>query len=190
MSRFQIRPAEARDLPAIQAIYAYSVLNETASYEITPPDLEQMRGRFEALVSLDFPWLVAEDGSGTIGGYAYAAPYKPRPAYQWLVEDSIYLAQDMRGRGLGSLLLGELISICETAGIRQMLAVIGGRAAASIALHQKHGFKQCGLIEASGYKHGRWLDTVLMQRSLGDGSKSDPPPAQRIVDGAPGFVKR
>ena len=190
MSEFEIRPTVAGDLPVIQSIYAFSVLNETASYEITPPSLDEMRGRFETLTKLDFPWLVAVDGAGTIGGFAYAAPYKPRPAYQWLVEDSIYLAQDMRGKGLGSLLLAELIGNCEQAGIRQMLAVIGGAAAASVALHRKHGFEQCGFIKASGHKHGRWLDTVLMQRSLGEGSQSEPQPAQRLVGGAPGFFKR
>lgn len=189
MSQFEIRTAESGDLAAIQSIYAFSVLNETASYELVPPGLDEMRGRYMVLRKLDYPWLVAVDSAGAVCGYAYAAPYKTRPAYQWLVEDSIYLAENARGRGLGSLLLGRLIGVCEEAGIRQMLAVIGGAAEASVALHRKHGFEQCGFIKASGHKHGRWLDTVLMQRALGPGATADPAPPTRHVDGAPGFFK-
>lgn len=174
-SDFILRPTEAPDLPAVTAIYAEAVRNGTASYEIEPPDLEEMTRRWRALVAGRYPHLVAVR-DGTVLGYAYAGPYRPRPAYRYSVEDSIYVAPDAQGSGIGRALLGELIAISERLGFRQMIAVIGGGAEhpASVGLHLALGFRQIGVIEASGFKHGRWLDTVLMQRPLGPGKATLP----------------
>ena len=172
---FLIRPTEENDLPAIAAIYADAVLSGTASYELEPPSEVEMTRRWRELVSKGFPHVVAIGDSGVLG-YAYAGPYRPRPAYRFSVEDSIYIAPAARGRGLGRALLGELIAICEASGFRQMIAVIGGGTEhpASVGLHKTLGFREIGVIEGSGFKHGRWLDTVLMQRPLGAGKTSLP----------------
>ncbi len=171
---FLIRPTEAGDIPAITAIYAEAVLTGTASYEIEPPDGAEMTRRWCELVSKGFPHLVAFGDS--VLGYAYAGPYRPRPAYRFSVEDSIYVAPQAQRRGVGKALLGRLIATCEEKGYRQMIAVIGGglEHPGSVGLHESHGFRRIGIIEGSGFKHGRWLDTVLMQRPLGAGNATLP----------------
>lgn len=174
-SDFLLRPTEEPDLPAVTAIYGDAVLGGTASYELEPPGLEEMTRRWRELVGKGYPHLVAVH-DGAVLGYAYAGPYRPRPAYRYSVEDSIYVAPDEQGRGIGRALLAELIAISEGLGFRQMIAVIGGGTEhpASVGLHLQLGFRQIGVIEASGFKHGRWLDTVLMQRPLGPGKTTVP----------------
>ncbi len=172
---FTLRPVDPSDLPAITAIYAEAVQTGTASFELTPPDLEEMRRRHAALVTGGHPYLVAASPKGAVLGYAYAGPYRPRPAYRWTVEDSIYLAAAARGLGLGRALLGALIEAATAAGFRQMVAVIGDSGnQASIALHRAAGFHPVGTFAAVGWKHGRWLDSVLMQRPLGNGAETPP----------------
>lgn len=166
-----IRPAAAGDLPAITAIYAESVLNGVASYELHPPDLAAMTARFAAVTQQGYPFCAAE-ADGAVIGYAYAAAFRTRPAYRWLVEDSVYLAPQARGRGTGRLLLDALVAECAARGLRQMVAVIGGAHPVSIALHRAAGFAETGRLVASGFKFGRWLDTVFMQRALGEGASA------------------
>jgi L-amino acid N-acyltransferase YncA len=171
-----IRDATPADLVEITRIYADSVLNGVASYELVAPDEAEMERRMSAIRDSGYPYLVAEGGDDGLLGYAYASAFRTRPAYRWLVEDSIYLAPEARGRGVGRALLEALIGRCETLGFRQMVAVIGGAHPASIAVHQKAGFVSTGMISGSGHKHGRWLDTVFMQRPLGEGKATDPDP--------------
>jgi len=171
-----IRDATQSDLPEITRIYTDSVLNGVASYELVAPDAAEMGLRMQAITDKGYPYLIAEDEDGAVLGYAYASAFRTRPAYRWLVEDSIYLAPEARGRGVGRALLDALIAQCEALGFRQMVAVIGGAHPASIALHQKAGFVSSGMITGSGHKHGRWLDTVFMQRPLGEGNQTDPDP--------------
>ena len=168
---YTLRDARADDIAAVTAIYARAVLTGTASYEIEPPDAAEMMRRFTALSGDGFPYIVAE-GSGSVLGYAYAGPFRTRPAYRYLVEDSVYIAADARGRGLGRALLDRLVTLSEARGFRQMVAVIGDAAVneASVRLHAACGFRVIGRIEDSGFKHGRWLDTLLMQRALGAGA--------------------
>lgn len=173
---FTIRSAAEGDLAEIAGIYRESVLNGVASYEIEPPTLDEMRARFSAITAARYPYIVAAGVDGAILGYAYASAFRTRPAYRWLVEDSIYLAPDARGRGVGKALLVELVERCTTLGFRQMIAVIGGAHPASVAVHRAVGFEHGGLMKATGFKHGRWLDTVIMQRALGEGASSDPSP--------------
>ncbi|MBB3931905.1 phosphinothricin acetyltransferase [Kaistia hirudinis] len=169
-----IRPVRDADLAAITAIYGLSVATGTASFELEPPDLDEMRRRRDTLLAGGFPYLVAEAEEGILG-YAYAGPYRPRPAYRATVEDSIYLAAAAQGRGIGRLLLAALIEAAEAGGFRQMVAVIGdSRHQASIRLHAALGFRLVGILENVGFKHGRWLDSVLMQRSLGSGAEEPP----------------
>jgi phosphinothricin acetyltransferase len=170
-----IRDATESDLPAIAAIYDEAVLTRTASYEIDPPGVEEMTRRFRDLNSKGFPYLVAVS-DGLLAGYAYAGPYRLRPAYRFTVEDSIYIAPGAQRSGIGRALLGELIAQCEAGNFRQMIAVIGGGTEnpASVRLHEKMGFRLIGVIEGTGFKHGRWLDTVLMQRPLGPGNAVPP----------------
>lgn len=170
---FQIRSAVEDDVPAIREIYAESVRNGVASYELTPPDLEEIRLRFQTGRNNGYPWLAAIR-DGNLAGYAYASAFRTRPAYRWLVEDSIYLSPDMRGYGIGSALLVRLIEECTTLGFRQMVAIIGGAHPASVALHRKAGFVSTGRILASGFKFGKWLDTEFMQLALGEGNVSTP----------------
>ena len=165
-----IRPSTAADLPAISAIYAQAVLQGTGTFELDPPDLAEMARRRDDVLSKGLPWLVAQ-AQGQVLGYAYANHFRPRRAYRFCLEDSIYLHPDARGQGVGRVLLAELIGRCEAAGARQMLAVIGDAAnAGSIGLHAALGFEHSGLLKASGWKFDRWLDVVLMQRSLGPGA--------------------
>lgn len=169
-----IRPACATDIAAITAIYAHAVRHGTASFEVDPPDEAEMRRRHAALVGAGHPYLVAEEG-GAVRAYAYAGPYRTRPAYRWTVEDSIYVAPDAQGRGLGRLMLGRLIEEAEAAGRRLMVAVIGDAASTgSIRLHEACAFRHVGTLEGVGHKHERWLSSVLMQRSLGPGTSRPP----------------
>ena len=171
---FLLRDASQADIPAITGIYRESVLNGTSSYEITPPSEAEMAQRFAAIVGQQYPYIAAAGADGGMLGYAYASAFRVRPAYRWMVEDSIYLGPEARGKGIGRLLLAELIQRCTDLGFRQMVAVIGGAHPASIALHQTLGFAETGRLKATGYKHGRWLDTMIMQRALGDGAATDP----------------
>jgi phosphinothricin acetyltransferase len=169
-----IRPATDADLAAITAIYAHAVRTGTATFEIDPPDIAEMTRRFRALRDGDFPYLAAE-AQGRVLGYAYAGPYRPRPAYRFTVENSIYLDPAAQGRGLGTALMSALIAACERRGFRQMIAVIGDSAnAASIGVHTRAGFRTIGTHSSVGFKFGRWLDTVMMQRALGDGGGTLP----------------
>jgi len=172
----EIRPVSLDDLAAITAIYAHSVVHGTASFELDPPDLDEMRRRHDALLAGGHPYLVATRGNELLG-YAYAGPYRPRPAYRATVEDSIYLSPSAQGRGIGRRLLAELIEAATRAGFRQMVGVIGDSGhQASIRLHEALGFRVVGVFENVGWKHGRWLDSVLMQRPLGAGSDTPPGP--------------
>jgi L-amino acid N-acyltransferase YncA len=174
MSEISIRPAAANDLATITGIYAHAVRHGTASFEIEPPDQGEMTRRFESLCAGGFPYLVAQV-DGAVVGYAYAGPYRARPAYRFTVEDSIYLAASARGRGIGRALLDRLIEDAQRCGFRQMIAVIGDSdQPASIALHAAAGFRLIGTFAAVGYKFDRWLDSVLMQRPLGDGASTAP----------------
>jgi phosphinothricin acetyltransferase len=169
-----VRPSVGTDIPAITAIYAHAVTHGTASFELTPPDAAEMARRRAALVEADFPYLVAERG-GEILGYAYAGPYRPRPAYRSTVEDSIYVAPAAQGAGIGRRLLTALIREAEARDFRLMVAVIGdAESHGSIALHRSLGFEIVGSLPGIGYKHGRWLASVLMQRPLGSGAATPP----------------
>lgn len=169
-----IRLAQPADIAAITRIYAHAVCHGTASFELDAPDETEMAHRQETLIAGGFPYLVADEG-GLVLGYAYAGPYRARPAYCFTVEDSVYIAPHAQRRGLGRLLLARLISESEARGYRQMVAVIGDSAQqASIALHAAAGFRPIGTLEAVGFKLGRWLDSVLMQRPLGPGAATEP----------------
>lgn len=174
MQDFAIRDSAAADLPQITAIYGHWVTHGLASFEIDPPDLAEMTRRRDAVTGAGFPYLVAVGAEGVLG-YAYASAYRTRPAYRFTVENSVYVAPGAGQGGIGLALLRELIARCTAAGFRQMVAVIGDSGnAASIALHRRAGFTPAGLIQAAGWKHGRWVDSVLMQRALGPGSTSAP----------------
>jgi len=165
-----IRPSILADIGPAQAIYAHHVRTGTASFELVAPDTDEMARRRAQLVDKGLPWLVAEDAGGAVLGYAYAGPYRTRPAYDWTLEDSIYIRPDCVGRGVGKALLTRLIAECQDLGYRQMVAVIGDSAnAGSIGLHRACGFADAGILKAVGWKFGRWIDSVLMQRPLGAG---------------------
>lgn len=169
-----LRDVVAQDAAVIAAIYAHHVLNCTGSFELDPPDMAEIAKRMETTTTAGFPYIVAEL-DGKITGYAYAGPYRPRPAYRFTAENSIYVHPDYIGSGVGSLLMAELIDRCEKLGLRQMVAVIGDSAnTASLKLHRKFGFVETGLLKDIGYKFGRWLDVVLMQRNLGAGASTPP----------------
>ena len=170
MQAIDIEPVERNDIPSISTIYRQAVREGTASFEIDPPDDKEMARRAGVLLAGGFPYFVARR-DGRILGYAYAGPYRPRPAYCFTVEDSIYVDPSCQGHGIGGRLLASLISKSTTLGFRQMIAVIGdGANQGSIALHSRHGFRMTGVFESVGWKHGRWLDSVLMQRALGTGA--------------------
>jgi phosphinothricin acetyltransferase len=174
MPAVSIRPASPADIPAITRIYAHAVQHGTASFELEPPDEAEMARRRDALIAGGYPYIVAESG-GEVVGYAYAGPYRSRPAYHWTVEDSIYIAPQAQRRGLGRALLDRLMIEAEARGFRQMIAVIGDSAQTpSIALHEAAGFRMVGTLEAVGFKFGRWLDSVLMQKALGKGKTTIP----------------
>ena len=169
-----VRPAAIADIPAITRIYALAVDHGTASFELTAPDEGEMTRRFNELTTGGFPYLVAVI-DGTVVGYAYAGPYRARPAYRFAVENSVYVAHDSHRRGVGKALLEALIEASTEKGFRLMVAVIGdSNQAASIGLHEAAGFKHAGVFENIGYKFDRWLDTVLMQRALGPGASKPP----------------
>ena len=169
-----IRPSTPADLPAITAIYGWNVLNGTGTFELDAPDEAEMTRRREDVLSKGLPWLVAER-DGVVLGYAYANHFRPRKAYRFCLEDSVYLAPDAKGQGLGRLLLADLLTRCEAAGARQMLAVIGDSAnLGSIGVHRTLGFEHVGVMKAAGWKFDRWLDVVIMQKALGLGQTTAP----------------
>ena len=169
-----IRAATTADIPAITAIYAVEVTDFVNTYEYEVPDEAEMLRRMQDIIARGFPYLVAEI-DGQVAGYAYANTYRSRIAYQWTVENSVYVDARFQGRGVGSALLQALIDACTARGYRQMIAVIGEPTnTASIKLHERFGFELVGVFRGLGRKHGRWLDTVQMQRALGDGADSAP----------------
>ena len=169
-----IRPCRETDMAAITEIYAYHVLHGSASFETIPPSLDEMQRRRADIIGRSLPYLVAEN-DGDVVGYAYAGTYRPRAAYRGTVENSVYIRHDLIGRGIGKLLLDALIRECEARDLRQMIAVIGDSAhVASIRLHERCGFRLIGVLSSVGYKHGRWLDSVLMQRALSTGNTTPP----------------
>ena len=169
-----IRPCEAADVATITAIYHHHVLHGAASFEIEPPDAAEMARRRRAVVDGGYPYLVAEQG-GRVVGYAYANAYRPRPAYRNTVENSVYVEPGRERQGIGRALLKALLEACERCGFRQVVAVIGDSGhEASIGLHRALGFRMVGTLQSAGYKFGRWLDIVLMQRALGPGDGTPP----------------
>ena len=165
-----LRAPDEAHWPAILEIYAHYVLNDTCTFEETVPSLDEMRAREHTLGTARQPLFLVATVGDAVAGYAYAAPYRARPAYRHTVENSVYVARGWQGRGIGSALLGRLIERCTQAGLAQMVAVIGDSAnAGSIALHERLGFTHAGTLRRVGFKFGRWIDTVLMQRALQDG---------------------
>ncbi len=174
MSDPVVRPSTVADLPALTAVYAWHVAHSTGTFELDAPNLAEMSHRRDDVLANGWPWLVAEL-DGQVAGYTYANTFRPRRAYRYCLEDSIYIADAARGRGLGRLLLSELLAQCEARGARQMLAVIGDSAnTASIALHRRLGFDHTGVLTSSGLKAGAWRDVILMQRALGEGDRTLP----------------
>jgi L-amino acid N-acyltransferase YncA len=183
--KVRVRPASEQDMPAIQEIYSHYVLLTTASFEDEPPTVAEMTARWQRVHARGLPYLVATKGKRVVG-YAYAAPFRERAGYRYTIEDSVYVAEDFRGRNVGNALMTELIERCVALGFRQMIAVIGDSTnASSLALHSRHGFFVVGALSSTCFKFGRWVDAVLMQRILGDGDNSLPPknPGRRKVRG-------
>lgn len=181
-----VRDAVPDDIPAIAAIYGHHVLTGLASFEEEPPDTDEMRRRYDALRDNGFPYVVAVP-DGVVAGYGYAGPYRTRPAYRHSVECSVYLDDRVRGRGIGTLLLRAVIDRAKAAGFRQMVAIIGdSENKASIGLHTGLGFEMTGVLRSVGFKHGRWVDTVIMQRKLGHGDHT--PPTRNPVDASGGMT--
>jgi phosphinothricin acetyltransferase len=169
-----IRPSTPFDLPAITAIYGWNVLNGTGTFELDAPDEAEMARRRDDVLSKGLPWLVVVR-DGVVLGYAYANQFRPRKAYRFCLEDSVYLAPEAKGQGLGKLLLAELLARCEAAGARQMLAVIGDSAnLGSIGVHRTLGFEHVGVMKAAGWKFDQWRDVVVMQKALGLGQTAAP----------------
>jgi phosphinothricin acetyltransferase len=169
-----IRPAVADDMSAITALYSREVDEHVATYEYIAPDEAEMTRRWRGIIDQGFPYFVAEL-DGRFAGYAYASSYRTREGYRWTVEDTVYIEPWAQGQGVGRALLERLIDECQVLGFRQMVAVIGDVSnSASVALHQRLGFRTVGVFAGLGRKHGRWLDTVQMQRALGLGADSDP----------------
>ena len=165
-----VRDCTRADLPEVREIYALEVREGTASFELEPPSLAEMTARFAAIEAAGLPYLVAEL-DGLVAGYAYASPYRPRPAYRYTVEDSVYVARFARRQGIGRALLDAVIERATAQGLRQMVAIVGDSAhLASVELHRRAGFRVVGTLERVGWKFGRWLDTVIMQRPLGAGA--------------------
>jgi phosphinothricin acetyltransferase len=174
MTDILLRAARPGDIPDITHIYAHAVRHGTASFELAPPDTPEMLRRYRVLTERGYPYLVAQSG-GELLGYAYVGAYRTRPAYRWTIENSIYVAPQALRRGVGGALLRRLIETSAAQGFRQMIAVIGDSAnVASIELHRANGFHMVGTLAHTGFKFGRWLDTVLMQRSLGPGASAPP----------------
>ena len=160
-----IRSVEADDHPAIHEIYAYHVQNGLASFEEQPPSIAEMAARIGEVTGFDYPFLIAEC-DGAVRGFAFASQFRARSAYRYTVEDSVYIAPGYEGQGLGRLLLGRLIDSCREAGLRQMVAIIGGGSPASVRLHASLGFQPVGRLPAVGHKFGEWRDLVIMQRAI------------------------
>ncbi|MCK8784572.1 N-acetyltransferase family protein [Roseomonas sp. NAR14] len=173
-----IRDAVEADLPALTAIYAHHVLHGTGTFEEVPPDLDEMAARLRKVQGAGWAWLVAEEPGPSgpeVVGFAYYSQYRDRSAYRFAAEDSIYVREDVRGQGVGKTLVALLLERAEAQGFRQMLAVIGDSDnVGSIGLHLSLGFRQAGLLKSVGFKFGRWLDTVTMQRALGEGDRTIP----------------
>lgn len=170
----KVRPAASDDIPAVAEIYRHHVAHGVASFELTPPSDEEMALRYATLMDGGYPYLVAEV-DGRVVGYAYAGPYRARPAYRNTVENSVYVEPAAAGQGIGRALLNALIEAAAERDFRQMVAVIGDSGnAASIALHRRCGFEDTGVLKSVGFKHGRWLDSVFMQRALGNGDEALP----------------
>jgi phosphinothricin acetyltransferase len=172
-----VRDANAADIAAVHAIYAHHVSHGFGTFDEVPPSLGEYEAKWRGVVEAGLAWLVAVEANDVVG-FAYASPFRPRTGYRYTVEDTVYVRDDRRGRGVGTALLPPLIARCEAAGARQVVAVIGdSQNAGSIALHAKAGFEHAGTMKSVGFKLGRWIDVVLMQRSLGGGDET-PPPAQ------------
>jgi L-amino acid N-acyltransferase YncA len=170
-----IRPSREDDIPAVAVIYAHHVLHGSGTFETEPPSAADMASRRQDVLTRGLPWLVAEDATGQVLGFAYCNWFKPRPAYRFSAEDSVYLHPEAHRRGLGRALLAELAAQAERAGVRKLIAVIGDSAnAGSIGLHRTLGFTPVGTIPACGWKFGRWLDIVLMEKTLGPGHTTPP----------------
>ena len=170
----QISAIQDSDLAYVQAIYAHHVLTGTGTFEEVPPDIEQMTGRWQAGQAAGHDWLVATDATGVLG-FGYYGPFRARSAYDWTVEDSVYVRDDVRGQGVGKALVAELLRLAEARGYRQMLALIGdSENIGSIGVHASLGFQRAGVMRACGVKFGRWLDVVVMQRALGEGDGTPP----------------
>lgn len=175
MTQIRMRSATAADIASITAIYGAAVRGGTASFELEAPDEAEMTRRWRTITEGGFPYIVAADGQDRVQGYAYVSQYRPRPAYRFSVENSIYVSPDAHRGGVGRKLLAELIRLSTAKGYRQMIAVIGDSGqAGSIGLHRAMGFTFCGTIHSVGFKHGRWLDSVLMQLPLGPGDTTPP----------------
>jgi phosphinothricin acetyltransferase len=169
-----IDPAQPADLPEIQAIYAHHVLHGTGTFEEIPPSIEEMTARYQAGLDANYAWLVARDATGVLG-YGYYGAFRTRAAYDFTVEDSVYVRDDVRGQGVGKGLVAELLRLAEARGFRQMLALIGdSENTGSIGVHASLGFLRVGVFRATGLKFGRWLDVVIMQKSLGAGDADVP----------------
>lgn len=169
-----IRDATAADFPAITELYAYWVRHGLGTFEEEPPSADDLAARAVAVTGAGLPYLVAESDRRLVG-YAYAAPYRPRSGYRYTAEDTVYVAPDRQGRGVGKALLDRVLTACEAAGVRQMLASVGdGANQGSVALHRACGFETVGVLRAVGFKHGRWVDVVFMQRSLNGGAETSP----------------
>ncbi len=182
MSEFLIRSAEVGDLEAIRSIYAIEVLEHSASFEITVPGVEEMKTRWLGVTEAGLPYRVVEV-DGLVSGYAYATPYRPRPGYRYTLENSVYVARPLQRQGLGYALLTDLIGRCVAVGARQLVAVIGdSEHLASIRLHEKAGFRTVGVLEAVGWKFERWIDSVIMQRSL---TGADPGSPRQVTQAGP-----
>jgi L-amino acid N-acyltransferase YncA len=174
IAEFVVRDSTEADVASVQRIYAHYVLNALATFEEAPPPVEEMIARRKKVLDLGLPYLVADSG-GEILGYCYASAYHARPAYRHTIEDSVYVANGLGGRGVGAALLGELIDRCEAGPWRQMIAIVGDSGnAASIALHRRFGFQPTGTLRSVGFKFGRWVDTPFMQRALGPGDRTLP----------------
>ena len=174
MADMIVRDSTARDAEALAAIYGHHVLHGFGTFEETPPSVEEMAARRAAVVARGLPHLVAE-AQGKVLGFAYAGPFRPRAAYRYAVEDSVYVAPDAVGRGVGKAMLQAVLDVCERQGLRQVVAVIGDSGnAASIGLHRSLGFEHAGIGKAFGFKHGRWVDIVWMQRALNGGAATPP----------------
>ena len=169
-----IRDARESDAAAVAAIYAHHVLHGTATYDVEPPSAEDMVAKLRTVEAAGWPYIVDVEG-GEVAGFAYATQIRDRPGYAWTAEDSLYVHPDQRGKGVGTSLLDELCKRAEACGFRQMIGVIGGAEPASVRVHARCGFREVGRAYGVGWKHGRWLDNVYMQRALGKGSREPPP---------------